>query len=268
MHDLLRSVDLKLARADFQVRTITDQISAWCSNNPIMARCELREGHLGYRVILEEFTESPPLDEWGLLVGECIHNLRSALDNLVFALARLRHDPPRNPGAIAFPIYQDRSQFKKHGLSKLDQMSDSAAALIEQLQPFQRNRPEVEGTPETDALVRLQWLNNHDKHRVPSVVLIAPLQLAHSWGVEFHSEEDARLNDPPDATVSFDPLEPGAVLLEYRTNQPIKRAKGDLQGKAIVALQVLEKRPHVVPTLRDLSYYTALVVEQFRLFFQ
>ena len=89
MQDLIRSVDLKLARADSQVGALADQISAWTSGNPISARCELREGRLGYRLILEHFVETAPLNDWGLLVGECGYNLRSALDNLAFALARL-----------------------------------------------------------------------------------------------------------------------------------------------------------------------------------
>ena len=176
MQDLIRSVDLKLARADSQVRMLADQISGWTSRNPIRARVEYGEKRLGFRLIQEQFTEDAPLDDWGLLIGECVHNLRSALDNLAFALSRLRRDPPRNPGAIAFPIYCDKRQFKEHGIRKLNQMPDAAKTLIERLQPFQRNRSDVEGTPETDALVLLQWLNNADKHRVPALVFIAPAE--------------------------------------------------------------------------------------------
>jgi len=181
MHDLLRSVDLKLARADFQVRTIADQISGWCSKNPITGRCELRDDRLGYRLIVEDFAETAPLDAWGLITGECVHNLRSSLDNLAFALARLRQDPPTNPAAIHFPICQDRSTFEKSDRVRrsLDQIPAETASRVERLQPFQRNRSDEEGTPETDALAQLQWLNNNDKHRVPSVVLIAPTEVSH-----------------------------------------------------------------------------------------
>ena len=94
-------------------------------------------------------------------------------------------------------------------------MPVEAASLIERLQPFQRNRADVEGTPEKDALSYiLQWLNNTDKHRVPSVILIAPTEMAHSWEVQFYSDEDAKANAPPDTTVWFDALQPGVVLLD------------------------------------------------------
>jgi hypothetical protein len=270
MHEFLRSVDLKLVRADYQVRAIADQISAWCCKNPITARCELRDKRLGFRLILEEFIETAPLDYWGLLVGECIHNLRSALDNLAFALARLQRDPPRDAAAIHFPIYQDRSAFGQSNRvgRSLDQMQPEAASLIEQFQPFQCDRPQVEGPPETDALVLLQWLNNADKHRVPSVVLVAPTEMNHSCAAQFYSDEDAQANVPPDVREWCDALKPGVVLLEQRTNRPIASVVGSFYVEAVVAIQTLDKPAHVVETLSKLSYYTALVVDRFREFFK
>jgi hypothetical protein len=208
MNDLIRSVDLKLARADSQARSLADQISAWTSQNPIAVRVEFRDERLGFRLIVEDFPEPTSLDNWGILIGECVHNLRSALDNLAFALSRLRRDPPRNPGGIAFPIYKDKSEFKKQGLRKLDQMPNAAAALIESLQPFQRRRPDVSDTPERDCLILLQLLNNIDKHRVPSVVFVAPVETCHSCVVKFCSAEDAEADGPPEVPPSQGPLNP------------------------------------------------------------
>ncbi len=111
---LIRYVDVKLARAKVQVQAITDIVSAWGSRSAnVAARCELREGRLGFKLIVEQFADPPPLEEWGVLVGECAHNLRSALDNLAFALARLRRDPPPDPGRIAFPIFTDNRSSKR-----------------------------------------------------------------------------------------------------------------------------------------------------------
>lgn len=268
MQDLIRSVDLKLARADFQICSLTDQISAWISSNPITARCELCEGRLGFRLIVQDFAETAPIDHWGLLIGECVHNLRSALDNLAFALARLQRDPPSRPSAIAFPICQDRSRFENSGRAKLDQMPARVGELIERLQPFQRDGSQEAGTPDSDPLVLLQWLSNTDKHRVPSVVLIAPTEMSHSGRAAFYSEEDAKANVPPDTTVWFGPLHPGVVLMEYRTNRPIESVRGDYSGIAIVSIETIDQTAPVVEVLRALSHYTALVVAQFRGFFK
>jgi hypothetical protein len=217
---------------------------------------------------MEEFTEAPPLDDWGLVLGECAHNLRSALDNLAYALARLRRDPPDNPRKIAFPICVSKAEFAKRRRGNLDQMPAEAVSVIEALQPFQRDRPDVEGTPESDALVLLQRLNNMDKHRVPSVVLLAPQEIAHSCAVQFCSDEDAQANTPPDVTVSLDPLQPGGVILEHCTDRPIDSVTGNFQGKAVVAVRTDRGQPSLEKTLRELSYYTALIVDQFRHFFE
>ena len=266
--DLIRSVDLKLARAQTQTNTIAEQISAWTADNPVTVRSELREGRMGFRLIFEGFAKPPPLDNWGILIGECVHNLRSSLDNLAFALSRLHCDPPESPTAIRFPICQKRSRFRKSRQGNLDQMPPVAASRIEKLQPFQRERSDVEGTPDSDPLVLLQRLSNDDKHRVPSVVVPVPTEIRHECSVEFYSEEDAKADDPPYVAPWFDVLSPSVVLLEQKTNRPVAKVHGNFQGKVVVALQISDKRPPVVRVLNEVGYYTALVVDQFREFFK
>lgn len=268
--DLIRSVDLKLARAKSQVAMLADEISAWSARNPINTRQELREGGLGFRVILEDFVDSPPLDDWGLLIGECVHNLRSALDNLAYSLARLKCDPPSRPDRVRFPICEDRSKFKKENRRSLDQMQAEAVSLIEQLQPFQRERPDVEATPDRDPLVLLRWLSNRDKHRVPPVVLLNPAEIRYAYGAQFYSSEDLKANMPPDATVWLDPLKPGAVLMEHRTTRPIKGVIGNSTVHARVAIETEtgHKRVSVDKAMGKLSTYTAEVVDLFRGFFK
>jgi hypothetical protein len=147
-------------------------------------------------------------------------------------------------------------------------MPAEAASLIERLQPFHRDGSDALDTPDRDALVLLQWLSNQDKHRVPSIVLVAPTEIHHSGSVEFYSEDDANANDPPDVTVWVDALRPGIMLLEQKTNRPIAKVNVSFHVEAIVAVQTIHKRAPVPQTLSELSYYTALVVSQFRKFFE
>ncbi len=261
-------VELKLNRAGAQIQSLALSISAWVANNPITADCKLRDGRLGFQLIQKDFVAPAPLAEWGLLLGECVHNLRSALDNLAFALARVHRDPPEKPQRIAFPIYQEKTQFEKQGRGNIDQLPGSAAALIERLQPFQRDGSPAFGTPERDALVLLQWLSNADKHRVSSVVLIAPTSLTHKVSALFQSDEDAAANVPPDTTIWAGPLQSGAVLLEWRTNKPIASVSGGFEGNAIVAIQTMHEPAALTPTLQTLHQYTALIVSQFGHFLQ
>ncbi|TXT36767.1 MAG: hypothetical protein FD135_4058 [Comamonadaceae bacterium] len=264
---LPKSVELKLARASAQVNSINEAITSWVIVNPLVATCELRESRLGFRVTQQEFLQPAPLDHWGLLTGECVHNMRSALDNLAFALACLSRDPPERPRGIAFPIYTEKALFEKNGRKNIDQLPQPAAELVERLQPFQRDGSPAFGTPDKDALVLLQWLSNTDKHQVPSVVLIAPTEISHNFSAAFMSEEDAAANVPPDATIWAGPLSAGTVLLEYRTKHPLASAGGKFEGKAIVAIQTSSEPQPIVPVLQALNQYVALVCDQFRPFF-
>jgi hypothetical protein len=268
LSELKHSVELKLSRAGQQSQALSSSISSWGTQNPIDADCTLLDNRCGFRLLLKEFQNPPPLDEWGLALGECVHNLRSMLDNLAFALARVRQDPPQRPNQIAFPIYEDKTKFQQKGRQNIDQLPTPAADLIEKLQPFQRDGSAALGTPNRDALVLLQALNNTDKHRVPTLVLIAPNEITHEVGVAFYSDEDASANVPPDTTVWAGPLSPGAVLLEWRTTKPIAKVTGGISAKATVAIQRNEVALPVGATLQALHQYAALVAAQFDQFFQ
>lgn len=268
MQDLFRSVDLKLARADKQAKSPESCIGVWTSENSMRTKCILRDGRLGFRLVFEGFATPPAVDDWGLLLGECIHNLRSSLDNLAFALARLRRDPPERPNRIAFPIFENGQEFQANGLRTLDQLPGNAAELIERIQPFQRDGSSGIGTPDLDALLHLHQLNNADKHRVPPIALVAPTDIAHSIKVEFESDEDAAANVPPDTTVGVDPLKAGVLLLEYRTTRPVASVNGNFAGSAVVAVQTSTGFAPLGPHLLGINHYTRLVVDQFRHFFE
>ena len=267
MHELCRSVAMKLARAELQAQSLSDSVMKWVSENPITAECRLRDGRLGFQLILNEFREPPPLDTWGLVIGECVHNLRSALDNLAYALARLERDPPAFPGKIAFPIFTDEASYNAKGRRCINQLPQASVDLIERLQPFQRDGSPEFGIAASDPLVVLQWLSNTDKHRVPSVVLIAPTELAHNMAVHFYSDEDASANVPPDATIWAGPLEAGVTLIELRTTSPVESVSGRYDARATVAIQCEDRLEPIGPLLMSLHRYTALVVAQFNAYF-
>lgn len=268
MAPFLRSVSLKLARADDQTQALAKSIDDWSARNPILAESQFRDGRLGFLVIQKEFAEPPPLDDWALISGEIIHNIRSALDNLAFALARMRCDPPEKPKQISFPIFTDREEFLRNGRRNITQLPDEAVLLIERLQPFQRDGSPQLGTPEQDSLVLLQSLSNADKHQVPAITLIAPTTITHNAAALFYSDEDAAANTPPDVRFHAGPLAPGAVLLEYRTNRPIASVNGAFEGLAMVALQSAGSFVEILATLTTLRSYVALVASQFDPFFE
>lgn len=103
----------------------------------------------------------------GLLIGDCVHNLRSALDHIVYALiwtnpARLGRPPSEK---AMFPICDTRQgylhQIKQ--LKRLDGIPETVAALIETLQPYHNREKGLDHT--LHPLWVLNKLENIDKHR-------------------------------------------------------------------------------------------------------
>jgi hypothetical protein len=72
----LRSVELKIQRGETLARNLAESIAEWLARSPLIARAEFVANRFGYRLILEPFKEPPLRDEWGLLIGDCVHNLR------------------------------------------------------------------------------------------------------------------------------------------------------------------------------------------------
>jgi hypothetical protein len=134
----------------------------------------------------------PPSPEWGVYIGEIAHNLRSALDGLVYRLALKNTDTPA--GNTQFPIFEFRRTTKKmhgrpkelihhfegmrrgDGRSMIRNLLPKHQALIERLQPYHRKNS-THFKPRNRIPYRynspLWWLheiNNADKHRLIQVV--------------------------------------------------------------------------------------------------
>lgn len=123
-------------------------------------------------------------DDWGLIVGDAVHNMRSALDHLAWALA-VRHFngvAPTNRkivGDIQFPVFADEKQWPTHRFLK--HMDPADVAKLERFQPFKLSsvarfllrmqRPGVIPHP----LEGLAAMSNSDKHRVIQVLYILAL---------------------------------------------------------------------------------------------
>lgn len=111
-------------------------------------------------LIIRAKMAKPPPRELATIIGDAVHNLRTALDQLVCELVR------RNGGPVtrehAFPISHTQSAFEARRASALRGMSPKAQAFIRKLKPFQGGN-------------RLLWmlssLDNLDKH--DSIVPIA-----------------------------------------------------------------------------------------------
>ncbi len=165
---------LKLQRADEHLRRLHEDIAAFLKNEPdtIHEYFELRNDKWWYVVAHKGLWADP---RWGIIVGDIAHNLRSILDQIVWTVVVDIAGSTPAPNA-AFPLLNQPRDWKRQVVrtrrasddrtSPLLGMPDKAIALVESFQPYNRGN---------EALGRLRWLNNTDKHQLvhPSAIVSA-----------------------------------------------------------------------------------------------
>lgn len=172
--DPLEDCRLRLEGADAHLQSIKDQISAFLSVEPYRCIAEFDREHSEYVFKIQIVGDIPR--RLSNTVGDFFHNLRSALDHLVFALSILPDgtDPPRG---TEFPIFSSRESFYRlnkrnepeygSGLYKIRGVRDSAhRALIEGVQPHHRG-----SESKRHPLWVIHDFSIVDKHRKPHLAL-------------------------------------------------------------------------------------------------
>jgi hypothetical protein len=103
---------------------------------------------------------------WPLIIGDILHNTRSALDHLVCQLAIANRKPISCCEQTFFPICCDENSFGK-AIQRVQPLINGAAfARIKELQPYVTS-PLL---PEDSILWILSYLNIIDKHRTLVIV--------------------------------------------------------------------------------------------------
>lgn len=148
----------KLVRAAQQTRVLVAHCAAYEKSQPV--RLEAIWGDDAHIVYVRP--RLPPL-YLGLILGEIVHDLRSALDHVAWALASEfagdALDKPSVAGAITFPIRSTREKFEKHRAKPY--FDPDAWAVMETVQPFTND-----GLALVNPLAVIQDWSNGDKHRV------------------------------------------------------------------------------------------------------
>lgn len=155
----------------------------------------------------------PDLDRWSLLLGDCIHNLRSTLDHLIYraAINVAKADPPPDEKILAFPVRPQDSW--RLGLLR---QNGPFMAVFNGLRPH--IRPEWKGL---QPLTVLEELDNFDKHRTLNVMYAQPTSV--NYGI-YTIAEPIRFIDA-DCFPYFGPLQPDAELARCVAAEPIPDVK-------------------------------------------
>ncbi len=130
--------------------------------------------------------------DWGLIIGDCLHNARAALDYLLVRLvAYVTGEDPKEIRVVSFPIYDEESDFSsKVGSLRKNPVLKHYVTHIEELQPFNQGNPAIWGLKEYGmpvyslvpaALSRLSILDNIDKHRIVHAAWVGGVFHAHRF---------------------------------------------------------------------------------------
>lgn len=114
----------------------------------------------GYN-IYHVFDIQPPPVEIGLIAGDVIHNLRSALDHLTYQLVLINGAVPTKQ--TAFPVFDDAMKYKTGLAEKVKGMAQSAIDAIDATESYQGGKGA--------GLWVLHYLDIADKHHA----LLTPL---------------------------------------------------------------------------------------------
>lgn len=167
--------NLKLDRAAYHLQSLDTQIRRWSESGPHRYTYEL-DSQSGKKHVRVHFDPLP--DEFRLILGDCLHNLRAALDALVYELALWYLDiyplPEGRASGLEFPVFGDRVMTTREHRRKIGCIHPDAQAVIKRLQPYNRGDEFAR-----DPLWVLHRLANVDKHRAPHVIGNATSTFAH-----------------------------------------------------------------------------------------
>lgn len=157
----LEGVYAKHARACFHLAALQREFYERVENDAYTFAGEVRPGGLEH--IYRPVNPPPVADHWSAVVGDALHNLRSALDHLADQLVRLNGGSPNK--RTQFPVLLRPSRWNpctncsEPAVPRVGGgISAAAQAVIEEIQPYK-------GTETGQWLARLHELNVIDKHR-------------------------------------------------------------------------------------------------------
>jgi hypothetical protein len=158
----LDGVEAKIARARAHLESLHRAAGRLFADQPI--RFDLvPDRQEGWFLVRPDFVAEPP-HSLGVGIGDVVHNLRSALDHLVWQLSLGQTAKPSRQ--TQFPITDNASAFRDQCF-RIAWLPPDQQAMIESVQPYNRGGP-------ASNLRLLRELSNADKHRVLTPILNLP----------------------------------------------------------------------------------------------
>jgi hypothetical protein len=138
-------------------------------------------------VLALRWDDPDPPPRWGVVIGEIVHDLRSALDHLVWQMVLANNGQPqagrRGCPGHSFPVWTDgpaagstfAAVVTRAKTGKLRDVHPDHVAAVEYFQPYLRNL-QPGSPPDEQPFAILDELWNRDKHRLLLAAFVSPTE--------------------------------------------------------------------------------------------
>lgn len=169
----LKGIQIKLQRAYDHLIDLEKRVAHFVYHRryEILSELNADSTELSARI---NFLQKPAVEAWGGIVGDFVHNLRSALEHVAWQVV------DANGGAVGrdvkFPIYQRESDYvawrtadpKRRKRDPFAGVDPRAIDAVEAEQPYARE----DGDPADHPLSLLNAMWNRDKHQILTPVVL------------------------------------------------------------------------------------------------
>jgi hypothetical protein len=257
---MLDGASSKINRAVHHFNTIDIAIGKMflADNDAGAARHELKANS---QELVISLAQEAPLDPTiPLVVGDAVHNARSAIDHLVFQLALLNKAPKEAASKTSFPICLTPGEFKNATKGKLAPfITTTSLTEIEKLQPYKT------GDKEKDILWVLSQLDIIDKHRL---LIIAETQARPTaFRISAPDGQELFTHDTPNSP--WKPSKVGAEVIRFSFSGSVPsptKMKVEVHTAKTVQIQqtgLICDGMILLEVLRDCINYAGMILNHF-----
>lgn len=227
----LASVRAKISRAEHHLSDIDTSLKFLIGDDPNAKHPVTFEFQADGKELIVRLTNCQPVNPaLPLMIGDCLHNLRSALDHLVYRLALKNGATVKSANKTFFPIYLTEAKFD-HRVKKLVEPFISGAALteIKKCQPYSA----YDIREEADIWI-LSQLDIFDKHRL--LVVAGQKCAATEFTLTIVATGEQRREIIPEP--KWKPVEDGAEIIRFRFASPPGKMR--VQIKMVTTVQFVD----------------------------
>lgn len=152
----------KVKRAEEHLEAIDAEVQAFLNGDPQPYFTQPEFDSESGEHIVRLYVRRKPPTRLSAMIGDCLNNLRSALDHVAWQLVLINNEIPDR--RTEFPIFKDEAPYGSQSPQKIRGIAPEHQAIIEGLQPYRADDPT--GEP----LWVLHDLAAIDKHQVLHLV--------------------------------------------------------------------------------------------------